>query len=86
MIRKAFADARRDQAHKFAQKRLQRCLKRTPDAPVLHTTVTLRQDVDALVNDGWEIVSTHNRAPVRGTSLFTETVLRRPNPRLDDAA
>ena len=81
-----WADAKKRTWDKDDEKRTNKALRRNPDAEWLYTTTTTQVDMMNLVARGWEVVEQTNLAPAGGTSLWTKTLLRKRNPRLDKVA
>lgn len=59
-----------------------KALRRNPDAQWLYYTTPSGMEVNLLLAHGWEVVSEVPTAPVRGTSITTQTRLRKRNPTL----
>ena len=68
-----------------AEKRFRKGLT-SPTAEWSYTNATSLQEIKFLAGFGWEPVGQVGLAPVMGTTLFTKTLMRKRNTRLDTAA
>jgi hypothetical protein len=55
-------------------------IARAAGGPLLYVEVIGSADRDRLLHAGWELIDSNRTAMVNGTSLFTKTLMRRPNP------